>query len=312
MSAHPRLRDRAFTLVELLVVIAIIGVLVALLLPAVQAAREAARRAQCSSHLRQMGLATHNYHDTFGSFPPGRINFGSCCEAESYISWPISLLPYLEQQNLADRYNGNKTNESLANEFVREQYVGIYLCPSDINHRKLDRPESGPGASFEYHPGSYRGVGGRSDGSGFWDNYPQYTALPKEWKGPLHIVDGRELTCERFNTVIDGTSNTWLIGEYTTKTRPRRRTFWAYSYASFNSSDVHPFSFTLIPDYDRCVQLGGVGMENVCKRGWGSFHSGGNQFALCDASVRLVPRTIDMEVFAEMATIGGEESGQLP
>jgi len=311
MPSRQASRSRAFTLVELLVVIAIIGVLVTLLLPAVQAAREAARRSQCSNHLKQMGLAVHNYHDTYGAFPPGNINFGSCCMSEGYTTWTISLLPFIEQQALADRYNHNKTNESVVNEFVRQQYVKTYVCPSDIEPRKLDRPESGPGAAYEYHPGSYRGCGGRSDGSGWWDNYPQYTALPRSWKGVFHTVDGRELDCERFSSVTDGTSNTWLIGEYSTRTHLRRRTFWAYEYA-YNRSDATPYSFTRLNDYDRCIAIGGSGMVNACNRGWASFHPGGSQFVLCDGSVRMASNNIDMNLFCELATIGGGETSQAP
>ncbi len=313
MNARRLRRHCAFTLVELLVVIAIIGVLVALLLPAVQAAREAARRTQCANHLKQMGIGVHNYHDTYEAFPPGNINFGSCCMSENYVTWTISLLPYIEQQALAERYNHNKTGENVTNKFVREQMVKTYLCPSDIEPRKLDRPESGPGASFEYHPGSYRGCSGRSDGtSGWWDNYPQYTSLPRHWKGVFHTVDGRELDCERFSSVTDGSSNTWLIGEYATKSHLRRRTFWAYAYNQYNKSDATPYSFTLLNDYDRCIAVGGSGMINACKRGWGSFHPGGSQFVLVDGSVRMVPRTIDMNLFCELATIAGGETAQAP
>src|SRR5688572_28391219 len=100
-----------FTLVQLLVMIAIIGLLVALLMPAIQAAREAGRRAACSNNLKQIGLGIHNYHDIYGCFPPGAINFGTCCSTESYTSWPISLLPYIEQGVLDAQYAHGETNE---------------------------------------------------------------------------------------------------------------------------------------------------------------------------------------------------------
>ena len=110
---------RAFTLVELLVVIAIIGILVALLLPAIQTAREAARRTQCSNNLKQMGLAAHNYHDTFNCFPPGAITDGPCCGAKSRINWAIALLPYMEQSTLYDDYDHDANNEDPSNDPVR-------------------------------------------------------------------------------------------------------------------------------------------------------------------------------------------------
>src|SRR5262245_46197242 len=99
-----RRRSAAFTLVELLVVIAIIGVLVALLLPAVQAAREAARRMQCSNNLRQIGLACHNFHDVRGCTPPSRSASGGFphlgIPANAYHGWAVWLLPYMEQGNI--------------------------------------------------------------------------------------------------------------------------------------------------------------------------------------------------------------------
>ncbi len=293
--------------------IAVIGVLVALLLPAVQAAREAARRGQCSSHLKQIGIALHNYHDAYSRFPPGSIFLGTCCSDESYTSWPISILPYLEQGTLHDQYYHGETNESLFNQFVREQFVPVYVCPSEPGTRELLEPESGPANDYNllYHPGSYRGVGGRSDGSGWWDNYPQYEALPREWKGPLHVVDGR-LANEGFATIKDGTSNTLFVGEYGTKTRTRRRTFWAYSYASYNKSDVVPESRTLLNDFDRCAAIGGQGGLQACSRGWGAFHPGVVQFLLCDGSVRPISRQVDMLLLADAATIAGQEAGELP
>jgi len=121
---------RAFTLVELLVVIAIIGILVALLLPAVQAAREAARRAQCSNNLKQMGLAAHNYHDTFRSFPPGAITDGPCCSAKSRVNWAIALLPYMEQTSLYDEYDHDANNEDPTNDLVRRAEIDKLVSDS--------------------------------------------------------------------------------------------------------------------------------------------------------------------------------------
>src|SRR6187200_208608 len=89
----------AFTLVELLVVIAIIGVLVSLLLPAVQAARESARRTQCANHLKQLGLAGQNFHDIQGSFPPSRVSNDATDVNKNWLTWAVVILPYIEQQN---------------------------------------------------------------------------------------------------------------------------------------------------------------------------------------------------------------------
>jgi prepilin-type N-terminal cleavage/methylation domain-containing protein len=301
-------RCRGFTLVELLVVIAIIGVLVALLLPAVQAAREAARRISCGSNLRQIGVAIQTYHDVNRAMPPGSVNYGVCCSTESFTSWSISILPFLEQVNLSSEYVHVETNESFANQDVREQFLSIYACPSDINRGMLAIPESGPANDYRlnYMAGSYRGMGGRSDGSGWWDNYPQYTTLPDRWRGVFHIIDGR-LSHESYSTILDGSSNTIMVGEYCTRTRQRRRTFWAYSYGPYNRSDAVPESRTLIPDWDRCAAIGGLGGVQACHRGWGSFHPGVNQFLYCDGNVRPVSQRVDAMVFVSAATVAGEE-----
>jgi prepilin-type N-terminal cleavage/methylation domain-containing protein len=313
MSFLSHRRAAAFTLVELLVTIAIIGVLVALLLPAVQAAREAARRISCSNNLKQIGLSFQNYHDTWHYFPPGGVTFGPCCNSPSYESWPILLLPYMENNNLSVQYDFTQNNEAAINKVVRETKNNVFACASEPLTPQLLKPESGPGNTMEYRTASYRGVGGKSDGTGWWDSYPQYTSLPLEWRGVLHLVDGRgDLNCEKIATVTDGTSNTWLVGEYSTSTRPRRKTFWAYSYGSYNRSDCVAQSRTLLNDYDRCASISGPGLEQACNRGWGSFHPGVIQFLLVDGSVRPVSTTIDMGLFADLASIGGGESRQVP
>src|SRR5262245_12662745 len=214
MKQRPLARASGFTLVELLVVIAIIGILIALLLPAVQAAREAGRRTSCGNNLRQIGIAIHHYHEQHNCFPPGAMNFGVCCSTESYTSWTISILPFMEQEPLARTYVQSATNESPENALVRETYLKIYACPSEPGVKVLEEPESGPANDLGilYRPGSYRGVGGRSNGvSGWWDNYPQYKNLPFQWRGVFHVVDGR-IEQETFANITDGTSNTFMVG----------------------------------------------------------------------------------------------------
>jgi prepilin-type N-terminal cleavage/methylation domain-containing protein/prepilin-type processing-associated H-X9-DG protein len=315
-----RNRDGGFTLVELLVVIAIIGILIALLLPAVQAAREAARRMQCGNNLRQIGLALHNYHQALGSFPPGGITEGPCCSTKSLVSWSISILPYLELETLYDEYVMTAYNEDPENAKVREAKVPVYCCPSEQGTDNLAIPESGPagswsgGLSLQYRRGSYRCMAGRSDGTGWWDA-DSNSHFPMEWRGVLHQVSernvSRKLTTERIANVKDGTSNTLAVGEMASKTHQSRRTFWAYTYTSYNASDATPQSRTLLVDYDRCVEVGGTGGANPCKRGWGSFHPGGLQFVFCDGSVRMLRGNIDMELFCELATIDGGENASL-
>lgn len=311
---------RGFTLVELLVVIAIIGVLVALLLPAVQAAREAARRSQCQNNLKQIGLAVHNYHDTNNYFPPGGVSFGACCGTPTFTGWAISILPYLEQQTLYDRYDFKQSNQHANNKFVREQSVNSYLCPSDLNPKKLEVPESGPGntSALLYAPGSYRAIVGVSDGTCWADQDQMFdgSKICDAGRGVMHHVgqrtDGsRRATQERFATIVDGTSNTLLVGEYTTKNNTDRRTFWAYSYASYAMGTItRGEPRALIADWNRCHALGSD--DNVCKRGLGSLHPNVIQFVLADASVRPISINTSFPVFEGMATIGMGEQVQLP
>jgi prepilin-type N-terminal cleavage/methylation domain-containing protein len=311
---HSASSASGFTLVELLVVIAVIGILLALLMPAVQAAREAGRRTSCGNNLRQIGIAIQHYHEQHNCFPPGGVNFGSCCSTESYTSWTISILPFLEQGNLAANYNHGVTNESPENQVVREMQMKIYACSSEPGVNVLEEPESGPAndLGIVYRPGSYRGVGGRSDGvKGWWDSYPLYKNLPFHWRGVFHVVDGR-LEQETFAHVTDGTSHTLLVGEYGTQYRTRRRTFWAYSTGSYNRSDAVPQGRTLIANWDRCTAAGGPGGIQPCNRAWGSFHPTVIQFLHCDGNVRPMSQAVDMTIFVNAATIAGSEPGVLP
>ncbi len=325
--------SRGFTLVELMVVVAIIGLLMAMLLPAVQLARESGRRGACINNLRQVGLAIHMYHDAHEAFPPGGISPGPCCSVESYTCWTIQLLPFIEQKDLYNQYDQNQTNESVANKAVRETFIGVYSCPSDIMRDVPGVPGSGPAfdksagsRKVMYMPGSYRGVGGKIAGAfdnrfrPSWDNNPSHTQLPRRWRGVFHVVDGN-LRPETFGAVTDGLSNTLMVGEYTT--RPRKatpadptgmahRTYWAYTYGPYNRSDAMPESRTLLGDYDRCTLLRGQMDIWPCDRAWGSLHTDTVNFLLCDGSVQPLPLAIDMKVFAEAATIAGREFAPLP
>jgi prepilin-type processing-associated H-X9-DG protein len=256
-----------------------------------------------------MALAVLNYEQQQGCFPPGNITQGPCCGTKSSGTWTLAILPFLEQQNVYNQYNFRAYNEDAPNKTVREFPMDIFTCPADRNVDKLEKPESGPGAGLDYRPGSYRAVSGRTNPAtnGYMDN-SEAKEVPYDWRGAMHHVGTINFHCEKMKDIRDGTTNTLLIGEFTTTTRTRRRTFWAYSYTSYNQSSLSMETRTLNTDYEKCIATPGVNGENPCKRAFGSLHTGrGLNFALCDGSVRWISTSVDLQVLNSLATIDGKE-----
>jgi prepilin-type N-terminal cleavage/methylation domain-containing protein/prepilin-type processing-associated H-X9-DG protein len=336
---------RGFTLVELLVVIAIIGILIALLLPAVQAAREASRRSQCQNNLRQLSLGILNYESTNKSLPPGGITEGPCCGTQSGAGWSIFILPFVEEQALFDKYDFDEPNEGLididgdglTNKVVREADVAIHDCPTDEETKLNDRPASGPAGIALYNRGSYRGNAGlcTQQSGAFWDSSSQQNKSFAHERGPLPGI-GKMLvkpwgpnpnrsempnppwsltTPVELKDITDGTSNTMLLGEKSHRGQldesRRRRTFWAYTYTSYQRSLTFLQTRSIISDYDRCLQIGGPFGDDPCKRSWGSLHPGGFNIGMCDGSVRSISESIDIFLFGAITTIAGGEVVQL-
>ena len=328
---------RGFTLVELLVVIAIIGVLVALLLPAVQAAREAARRSQCQSQLRQLALGILSYETARKTLPPGGITEGECCDTRSGAGWSIFILPFVEQQNLFAKYDFDEPNESLVdvdkdgrvNKDVREANVALYDCPTDEETDLNDRPASGPGTGVLYNRGTYRGNAGlcTTQSGAFWDSSGQGNEQYVHERGPLPGIGkmynnpwspSRQALSTwslqspvKLREISDGTTSTMLLAEKAhlgvLPESVRRRTFWAYTYTSYQRSLTFLQSRSIISDYDRCLAINGPFGEDPCKRSWGSLHPGGFNAAMCDGSVQSISEGIDIFLFGAMSTIAGGE-----
>jgi prepilin-type processing-associated H-X9-DG protein len=316
----------AFSLVELLVVFAVIGILIGLLLPAVQAARESSRRLQCANHLKQIGAAIHAYHAAMKTLPAGNyaLTWGTCpgqhlvensTDSEDRANWMILLLPYLEQKGLHQTFDFRVSNEDQKNQVLRESVVAAYVCPSDAHTDQLQIPTLGPAAAdalnVPYRPGSYRAMAGRSGGFIFLDG-GDFIDFPREDRGPIHVVGIAGFTPEGIKEIRDGASQTLMVGESTTRSNPGFRTLWAYSYSFYSLSSATPQSRVLWGDYDRCCEAEGKGFSSPCRRGWGSSHPGGLNFLLCDGSVHFLHTEIDPELFAELATIAGHEPAALP
>jgi prepilin-type N-terminal cleavage/methylation domain-containing protein/prepilin-type processing-associated H-X9-DG protein len=341
LRAARRCRFRSgFTLVELLVVIAIIGVLVALLLPAVQAAREAARRVQCQSNLKQLALGVLNYESSKKTLPPGGITDGDCCGTQSGAGWSILILPFVEQQSLYSKYDFDEPNEALidtdkdglVNSVVREANPVIFDCPTDEDTELNDRPASGPGETRLYNRGSYRGNSGlcTTQSQAYWDSSSQGNEKFAHERGPLPgigrmfnnpwVLNPTLMTNPPWTLkspvalreIVDGTTNTLLLAEksHTGKLAEslRRRTFWAYTYTSYQRSVTFLQTRSIISDYDRCLAIGGDFGDDPCKRSWGSLHPGGLTTAMCDGSVAFVSEGIDIFLFGGMSTIAGGEN----
>ena len=343
--SHRASRSPGFTLIELLVVIAIIAILIGLLLPAVQKIRDAANRMSCSNNLKQIGLALHNHHDAMGTLPPGGMQTGRN-GTPCYTNWAVEILPYIEYDNLYKQYRQDLLNEHSINNAVGQQRVKTYECPADTLRGKLEQPRTGPGSGQQWMHGSYRAVSGRSGaiGRAFWDTFedqfwPPNWQMDPAWRGALHGTaasyngvpaqnatgtNGSQLSQmggpESFASVIDGLSNTLMVGEWTTRAAvvpagfddagtqaTRRATFWAYTYASYNQSSVSTESRVLNNDYVKCVMTAGQGASNPCKRSFGSNHTGGMNFVFCDGSVKFIRYSVDINLLAFMATISGGE-----
>ncbi len=311
-STMPSRRD-GFTLIELLVVIAIIAVLIGLLVPAVQKVREAANRLSCSNNLKQLGLAVHNFHDTFGSLPPTRLNRDGC------PSWCVLILPYIEQGPLYDQWNlqsGSNRAYYLQPLAARQAQVKLYFCPSrrgpgglSVNDRTGDVPERGRPSStpFPGGLGDYACCTGNNPGNAVEssDNLPNATGAMIEairtQSEPDRLTVFTWSSQTRFTTITDGLSNTLLIGE---KHVPLGS--FGVSRLNANKSNEKYIGDGSIWNGDMLQNIGRAagprnplalspqdtfGTQNI--ESFGSYHPGVCQFVLCDGSVRTLSNSIN-------------------
>jgi len=327
-----RTQRRGFTLIELLVVIAIIAVLVALLLPAVQQAREAARRSSCKNNLKQIGLAIHNYHDTFQVFP---TNYGfGAPYGEPHTqsrSWITFILPYIDQAPLYNQIDMNvglgddpraplpytNTPASPSNLAIAQTVLTTFRCPSSGGDAKQQNRANINGGIF-LAVNNYKACAGAN-----WAWGPFATSNASGWNSTRWGVSNNGL--DRGNGMImrgsgfgystsmaqvkDGTSNSFAVGEAVP--RWSNHTWWWH----FNGV----VATTAVPLNQPALCGAGAGLGKAqalaaCHTDWPnnysftSEHVGGGQFLMADGAVRFVSENIDLDTYRGLGTIDGGET----
>jgi type II secretory pathway pseudopilin PulG len=297
------------------VVIAIIGVLIALLLPAVQAAREAARRSQCSNNLKQLALGFHNYHDVHEKFPMNPSFAGRW-------GWTIPLLPFVEQNAFYQELDKNVESWHANNwpRLTRDPLPpSCFLCPSDPWNQELLEEENFAGPTWKIrqidyaiNTGDYRNETGLGEveyadinsSSGSYSGYgpnASYDGGRRPARGPM----GRYVWTGNFSDILDGTANTFLLGECIGYLCTAQN-FITQSAAT----TAHPINYqneqliknpptNASPQWDSAF-------------GFRSMHSGGASFGLCDGSVKFVPESVEHAIYRAMASRAGGETLRLP
>ncbi len=270
-------RAAGFSLIELLVVITIIGVLISLLLPAVQAAREAARRISCGNNLRQIGIGLHNYHAAHGCFPPGSLNHDKT--PAKNIAWSVFLLPYIEQHNVHHLFDYNKSYKASENASATHNVIATYLCPSTStigddrvgsvtakhNHFGTPNPLDGMGCT------DYGGMCG-------WSFEP---TDPTTFGVMVYDVP---VTIAR---ISDGTSSTIIVAESAGRG-------WRYSGEWANGDNI----------FD---QTGAINRPDSQNNEMFSDHPVGVQAAFCDGAAHFLSESMDVQVVHALCTRSGGE-----
>ena len=315
------LRRRGFTLIELLVVIAIIAVLVALLLPAVQQAREAARRTQCKNNLKQMGLALHNYESTFRVFPPSctsGLNVGAWMYNPANPSDPTThlhsfaslILPYIDGGNIYDMINYDVSSMDVANRDIASTQIPVYLCPTYNGPTVALDPMYTTTIGYDnYAVRNYTAMGGRTafSLSGAPGTSPEGVMYPGSSTGIGDIIDGSSNTVmlaetreELVAAWIDG-SFASVVARWLNLASP---TLEGTSVSiNYGGNEPNPNGVPPTKVYFQSIFPG------VPTQVWGpsSQHEGGAHHLLADGSVHFLGENLDVEVYDALSTRNGDE-----
>lgn len=282
-------RHSGFTLIELLVVIAIIAILIALLLPAVQQAREAARRSQCKNNMKQIALGLHNYESTHSTFPLGVLGTsGTSSNVNQLTTWQTLLLPYIDQAPLYGQYNFNIGFDNAGNAATVISLVPVYKCASQPVEGVIDA---------KYGSSHYGGNAGTTPGANNGIFFP--------------------LSSVRFRDMIDGTSNTLFAGEIATEIRGWARGSCNGCTNCTGAGGSQGFARSVLrwtaAATTNCATAGFNRPISCCETAFqfSSPHVGGAHFSLSDGSGRFISQNIDVSVFQALITrAGGETVGE--
>ncbi len=302
-----------FTLVELLVVITIIGILISLLLPAVQAAREAARRLQCGNNMKQLGLALHNYHQGWQRFPLGSSHpepfDWSGVPASNHGSFLVALLPFIEQQNVynaCDFTTNTDYYSKIGSKYVHEIWIQSFVCPSD------DMPQYWKGNPIYWSASSSTQDQNRATSNyaasigsqSFWSS----SSYPGNVFGTGSVGHGDTLDSSKISGVFghcawgasiaeirDGTSNTIALGEMRPACSLHARDGWMHVNSLWNATTSPINATTCCPDGESNSSY-----DWSCEQAFRSRHSGGAQFAFCDGSVHFLTDSIDYMTYQKL------------